>query len=38
MQEARRMDAITMGGVWDLEGGRELKNKGRRPISLGARK
>jgi hypothetical protein len=32
------MDAIAMGGGWDLEGGGELKNEGRRQRSLGARK
>jgi hypothetical protein len=37
-REAGRMDAITTGGGWDLEGSRELKNEGRRQRSLGARK
>jgi hypothetical protein len=37
-REAGRMDAIAVGAGWDLEGGRELKNEGRRQRSLGARK
>jgi hypothetical protein len=32
------MDAIATGDGWDLEGGGELKNEGRRRINLGARK
>jgi hypothetical protein len=37
-REAGRMDASAVGGEWDLEGGGELKNEGRRRRSLGARK
>jgi hypothetical protein len=37
-QEAERMDAIAVGYGWDLEGGGELKNKGRGWRSLDARK
>jgi hypothetical protein len=34
-REVERMDAIAMDGGWDMEGGRELKSKGRKPRSLG---
>jgi hypothetical protein len=33
-----RIDAIAAGGGWDLEGGGELKNVGRRRRNLGTRK
>jgi hypothetical protein len=36
--EAGRMGAIATSDGWDLEGGRELKNEGRKRRSLGARK
>jgi hypothetical protein len=34
-REVERMDAIAMDGGWDMEGGRELKSKGRKSRSLG---
>jgi hypothetical protein len=36
--EVGKMHAIATGGGWDLEGGGEFKNEGRRLRNLGARK